>query len=71
MGCGQLNSAWARIGAILLMSVIVTGCSWQRIDTPPAYKAEALPIVVALKPSEGPNAKALAPDLAAESGAAS
>ena len=56
--------AWLRHGAVLL--VLLGGCAWQRIDTPPAYKAQTLPMTVGLRPSESPNAKTLAPDLAAE-----
>ena len=57
--------------SICLVSSLVlasSGCAWQRVDAPPAYKAEKLPITVALIPGESPYAQGLAPDLAREMG---
>lgn len=53
--------------AFLLFAVsALSACSWQRVDDPPAYKAEKLPIVIGLSPAENPISKGLAPDLAKE-----
>src|SRR5262249_29603657 len=50
----------------LCISAALTGCSSQRVEPPPAYTAETLPIVVALRPHDNKVAKALAPGLATE-----
>ena len=55
-----------RFFLMAIATAAVFGCAWQRVDQPAAYRAEQIPIVVGLNPSESPFAKGLAPDLATE-----
>ena len=56
----------AIVWRVLVLTLFASGCAWQRVDEPPAYKAEKFPITVALIPSDSPYAQGLAPDLARE-----
>ena len=53
-------------GLFALVIFTVSSCAWQRVEQPPAYIAERIPITIGLEPSESAIATGLAPDLASE-----
>ena len=55
-----------RITLLLFFLSALSACSWHRVDTPPAYMAEEIPIVIGMVSADNLTSKWLAPDLVKE-----
>jgi hypothetical protein len=51
---------------ILVGLLLLSGCTWQRIEAPPAYAADSFPLTIALMPSDDPASKEMANLLSSE-----